>query len=83
MRKVIVALFAIIFLMHSIVSVVGQDIEETPDNCLLKFDGELANQSVQFQTDLGPRTPGSAASSALRDSIKSNLTGWDLSLIHI
>ena len=78
MRKGIVALFTVLFLMHSTVSVVGQDTENTPANCLLNFDGDLANQSVQFQTDLGPRTPGSAASSALRDSIKSNLTGWDI-----
>lgn len=78
MRKGIVAVFAILFLMHSTVSVVGQDAEEAPADCLLNFDGELANQSVQFQTDLGPRTPGSAASSALRDSIKSNLTGWHI-----
>lgn len=78
MRKRIVALFTILFVVQSTVSVVGLDTENTPANCLLNFDGELANQSVQFQTDLGPRTPGSAASSALRDSIKSNLSEWDI-----
>ncbi len=78
MRKGIVALFTILFVVQSTVSVVGLDTENTPANCLLNFDGELANQSVQFQTDLGPRTPGSAASSALRDSIKSNLSEWDI-----
>ena len=78
MRKRIVALFMILFVVQSTVSVVGLDTENTPANCLLNFDGELANQSVQFQTDLGPRTPGSAASSALRDSIKSNLSEWDI-----
>ena len=78
MRKGIVAVLTILFLLHSTVSVVGQDTENPPENCSLNFDGDLANQSVQFQTDLGPRTPGSAASSALRDSIKSNLTGWHI-----
>ena len=78
MRKGIVAILTILFLMHSTVSVVGQDSEEIPSNCSLNFDGDLANQSIQFQTDLGPRIPGSAASSALRESIKSNLTGWHI-----
>ena len=78
MRKGIVVVLAILFLMHSTISVVGQDTENPPANCSLNFDGDLANQSVQFQTDLGPRIPGSAASSALRDSIKSNLTGWHI-----
>ncbi len=78
MRKGIVAVLTILFLMHSTVSVVGQDPEQTPTNCSLNFDGDLANQSIQFQTELGPRIPGSAASSALRDSIKSNLTGWHI-----
>ncbi len=52
--------------------------EDTPIGCQLSFDGEMANESVQFQTSLGPRLPGSAASSALRESIKSNLTGWEI-----
>ena len=78
MRKGIVAVLTILFLMHSTVSVVGQDPDQTPTNCSLNFDGDLANQSIQFQTELGPRIPGSAASSALRDSIKSNLTGWHI-----
>ena len=78
MRKGIVVVLTILFLMHSTISVVGQDTENPPANCSLNFDGDIANQSVQFQTDLGPRIPGSAASSALRDSIKSNLTGWHI-----
>ena len=31
-----------------------------------------------FQTELGPRLPGSIESAALRESIKSNLTGWHI-----
>ncbi|HIF45912.1 MAG TPA: M28 family peptidase [Candidatus Poseidoniales archaeon] len=42
------------------------------------FNGSRANQSVEFQTSLGPRLPGSAASSELRESIKENLTGWEI-----
>jgi len=44
----------------------------------LQFNGSKANESVQFQTSLGPRTPGSQASSELRQSIKENLTGWEI-----
>ena len=46
----------------------------------------MANQSVLWQTELGPRLPGSNASLALRDSLTENLTayGWDIELsIHI
>ena len=78
MRKGFVAILAFLFIMPSTISVTGQDSEEMPLNCSLNFNGELANESVHFQTDLGPRIPGSLASSALRDSIKSNLTGWHI-----
>jgi hypothetical protein len=44
----------------------------------LSFNGTLANESVYYQTSLGPRTPGSVASQALRQSIKENLTGWSI-----
>ena len=46
----------------------------------LQFNGTLANQSVLWQTELGPRLPGSNASLALRDSLTENLTtyGWDV-----
>ena len=56
----------------------AQEATEEPLGCQLSFDGTLANESVGFQTSLGPRIPGSAASSALRESIKSNLTGWHI-----
>jgi glutaminyl-peptide cyclotransferase len=48
----------------------------------LQFNGTLANQSVTWQTDLGPRLPGSNASLALRESLTENLTtyGWDVEL---
>ena len=42
----------------------------------LLFNGTNANESVSHQVSLGPRVPGSAASSALRQSIKENLSGW-------
>jgi len=48
----------------------------------LQFNGTLANQSVSWQTELGPRLPGSNASLTLRDSLTENLTtyGWDVEL---
>jgi len=45
----------------------------------LSFNGTNANESVSHQVSLGPRVPGSAASSALRQSIKENLSGWAIS----
>lgn len=46
----------------------------------LTFNGTLANDSVQWQVDLGPRLPGSNASLAFRDNIKGLLepAGWDI-----
>ena len=48
----------------------------------LQFNGTLANQSVSWQTELGPRLPGSNASLVLRESLTENLTsyGWDIEL---
>lgn len=42
----------------------------------LDFDGTKAYESVLYQTDLGPRLPGSNASQELRTSITENLTEW-------
>ena len=76
MRKV-VNLFFVLILISQVTSISGQDTNVNQlENCDFHFDGEKANSSVSFQTSLGPRVPGSEASSALRDSIKQNLTGW-------
>ena len=77
MRRAISVFLALMFLCQTAL-VVGEEVKQIPDECGLNFDGDLANQSVHFQTGLGPRIPGSHASSALRESIKSNLTGWDI-----
>ena len=73
MRRVVGVFIASLFILQISFSALGQDTEEIPASCALQFDGDLANQSVHYQTDLGPRIPGSAASSELRESIKSNL----------
>ncbi len=78
MRMGVAVILALLIVSPLLSSTGGQEGQETPVNCQLSFDGELANESVQFQTSLGPRLPGSAASSALRESIKSNLTGWEI-----
>ncbi len=76
MRKV-ANLFFVLILVSQLTSISGQDSNvNQSENCDFQFDGEKANTSVSFQTSLGPRVPGSEASSALRDSIKQNLTGW-------
>ena len=46
----------------------------------LEFDGLAANESVSFQVGLGPRIPGSNASSALLDSFVANNTAWNWTL---
>ena len=43
----------------------------------LTFNGTLANQSVQWQSSLGPRTIGSEASAIFRASVEENVTGWN------
>jgi hypothetical protein len=45
----------------------------------LTFNGTLANQSVQWQSSLGPRIPGSDASETFRHSVDENLTQWNVS----
>ena len=78
MRMGIAVILALLLMSPALSKTGAQEGEETPIGCQLSFDGEIANQSVQFQTDLGPRLPGSAASSELRESIKSNLSGWHI-----
>lgn len=78
MRKVIVGLLAILFAFQTSIFVTGEETEQILEECQLNFDGLNANQSVHFQTELGPRLPGSIESAALRESIKSNLTGWHI-----
>ncbi len=46
----------------------------------LEFNGTLANESVHWQTSLGPRVPGTNASEAFRNSVDENLTQWDVSM---
>lgn len=46
----------------------------------LEFNGTLANESVLWQTDLGPRIPGSNASEIFRTSVDENLTKWNVSM---
>tara|TARA_B100000530_G_scaffold327704_1_gene267769 strand:- start:163 stop:1308 length:1146 start_codon:yes stop_codon:yes gene_type:complete len=74
----IAVILALLLMSPALTKTGGQEGEEVPIGCQLSFDGDIANQSVQFQTDLGPRLPGSAASSELRESIKSNLSGWHI-----
>ena len=78
MRMGIAAILALLVISPVITIGGGQESNQTPIGCQLSFDGELANESVQYQTSLGPRLPGSTASSTLRESIKSNLTGWTI-----
>ena len=78
MRMGIAVILALLLMSPALTKTGGQEGEEAPIGCQLSFDGDIANQSVQFQTDLGPRLPGSAASSELRESIKSNLSGWHI-----
>ena len=42
----------------------------------LSFNSTAANASITWQTDLGPRLPGSNASAVLRNSITENLTSF-------
>ena len=46
----------------------------------LEFNGTLANESVLWQTSLGPRVPGTNASETFRNSVEENLTQWDVSM---
>ena len=58
-----------------------EDAEPCDITSQLQFDGELANASVQWQVDLGPRLPGSNVSATFRDSITSDLEalGYEVS----
>jgi glutaminyl-peptide cyclotransferase len=62
----------------------GERAEESVLNCdgieSLEFNGLTANESVSFQVGLGPRLPGSNASSALLDSFMENNTAWNWTL---
>jgi glutaminyl-peptide cyclotransferase len=62
----------------------GERAEESVLNCYgiesLEFNGLTANESVSFQVGLGPRLPGSNASSALLDSFMENNTAWNWTL---
>ena len=46
----------------------------------LEFNGTLANESVHWQTSLGPRVPGTNASETFRNSVEENLTQWNVSM---
>ena len=78
MRMGIALLLALILMSPLFVKTGAQEGTDVQIGCQLSFDGDSANQSVQFQTSLGPRIPGSVASSELRESIKSNLSDWDI-----
>ena len=58
----------------------GDSIDFCQKTTELQFNGTLANQSVTWQTELGPRLPGSNASLLLRTSLSENLTslGWNV-----
>lgn len=57
---------------------------ETIDACQaideLRFDGDRANASVEWQVNLGPRLPGSNESAALRENITSDLEALGYSM---
>ena len=73
---VIVMIFASAIFIPSSTGIETQEEQYCDAIPNLQFNGSQANESVQFQTSLGPRTPSSHASSELRESIKENLTGW-------
>ena len=50
-----------------------EDAEPCDITSQLQFDGELANASVQWQVELGPRLPGSNVSATFRETIASDL----------
>ena len=87
-RKRLIGVVFVCLLLSNITSASGNNDNwiNSVDICQktseLQFNGTLANQSVTWQTELGPRLPGSNASLALRDSLTENLTtyGWDVEL---
>lgn len=84
-KRLIGVVFAC-FLLTNVVSVSGNSDtwSDSVDICQkttqLQFNGTSANQSVTWQTELGPRLPGSNASLLLRTSLSENLTslGWNV-----
>ena len=78
MRKWITIVIACFLLIQTGLVADAEESNNGVNNCPLSFDGDLANESVGFQTSLGPRTPGSDASAKLRTSIKENLTNWHI-----
>ena len=87
-RKRLIGVVFVCLLLSNTTSVSGNDDNwiDSVDICQktseLQFNGTLANQSVSWQTELGPRLPGSNASLGLRESLTENLTtyGWDVEL---
>ena len=87
-RKRLIGVVFVCLLLLNITSASGNEDDwiNSADICQktseLQFNGTLANQSVTWQTELGPRLPGSNASLALRNSLTENLTnyGWDVEL---
>jgi len=87
-QKRLIGVVFVCLLLSNTTSVSGNDENwiDSVDICQktseLQFNGTLANQSVLWQTELGPRLPGSNASLALRESLTENLTayGWDIEL---
>lgn len=87
--KSIAILFILVLSLSMLSPVNADEIENEGEedillNCegfeSLEFDGLAANQSVSFQVGLGPRLPGSNASSALLDSFMENNTAWNWTL---
>ena len=85
--KSIAISFLLVLLISTINPVNAEEIEEIESDILncegiesLEFDGLAANQSVSFQVGLGPRLPGSNASSTLLNSFIENNTAWDWTL---
>ena len=81
-RALSVSLLGIILLTSTVISEQQANYQyKVVDPCeyyqQLEFDGNLAYDSVVYQTSLGPRLPGSTASQELRTSITENLTQWN------
>jgi hypothetical protein len=84
-KRLIGVLFACFLLINVVSASEDNDTwSDSVDICQktteLQFNGTSANQSVIWQTELGPRLPGSNASSLLRTSLSENLTtlGWNV-----
>ena len=78
-RAFSVSLLGIILLTSTVISEQQANYQyKVVDPCeyyqQLEFDGNLAYDSVVYQTSLGPRLPGSTASQELRTSITKNIS---------